>query len=87
MSNNETTKALPSHRVYAVSKQGDGKSTWTEIGAAWPHKKGEGFNLAFTARPLDGAQIVLLKARKPDVNSSRRTAGRYDELKAEHSAQ
>ena len=59
MSNEQTTKAQPSHRVYSVSKNGDEKSTWQEIGAAWPHKDGKGFNLTYTAHPLEGAQIVL----------------------------
>jgi hypothetical protein len=68
MSNSKTTKTLPSHRVYSVSKNGeDQKATWQEIGAAWPHKDGKGFNLTFAARPLEGAEIVLRapKAKKP----------------------
>ena len=59
MSNKKTDKTLPTHRVYSVSKNGEEKAAWTEIGAAWPHKDGKGFNLTFTARPLEGAQIVL----------------------------
>jgi hypothetical protein len=59
MSNEQTAKALPTHRVYSVSKNGDEKAAWTEIGAAWPHKDGKGFNLTFNARPLEGAQVVL----------------------------
>ena len=59
MSNKQNAKALPSHRVYSVSKQGEKKATWTEIGAAWKHQDGKGFNLSFTARPLEGAAIIL----------------------------
>ena len=59
MSNDSNTKARPTHRIYGVTKNGDSKANWQEIGAAWPHKDGKGFNLTFTARPLDGAQIVL----------------------------
>jgi hypothetical protein len=86
---NANTKALPTHRVYSVSKNGEQKSTWQEIGAAWPHKDGKGFNLTFTARPLEGAQIVLrvATAKKSEVKSTRRTAGRYAELNAEGGAQ
>jgi hypothetical protein len=66
MSNSKTEKTLPTHRVYSVSKNGDQKATWQEIGAAWPHKDGKGFNLTFAARPLEGAEIVLRapKAKK-----------------------
>ena len=56
MSNN--TKARPTHRIYSVSKDGK-KAIWQEIGAAWPNKDGKGFSLKFTARPLEGAEIVL----------------------------
>ncbi len=59
MSNEQTTKAQPAYRIYSVSKGSDQKSAWQEIGAAWPHKDGKGLNLAFTARPLEGAQIAL----------------------------
>lgn len=63
---NDSTKARPTHRIYSVTKTGDDKANWQEIGAAWPHKDGKGFSLKFTARPLDGAEIVLRapKARK-----------------------
>ena len=66
MSKQQTAKALPSHRIYSVSKNGEEKATWTEIGVAWSHKDGMGLNLTFTARPLEGAQIVLRtpKAKK-----------------------
>jgi len=64
MSNKQTAKARPAHRVYSVSKNGDAKAAWTEIGAAWPHKDSKGFNLTFTARPLEGAQIILRLATK-----------------------
>jgi hypothetical protein len=59
MSNDNTTKTRPTYRVYSVTKNGDSKANWQEIGAAWPHKDGKGFNLKFTARPLEGAEIVL----------------------------
>jgi hypothetical protein len=59
MSNETETKALPAYRIYSVSKDSEKKSVWTEIGAAWKHKDGKGFNLQFNARPLDGAQVVL----------------------------
>ncbi len=72
MSNDSNTKARPTHRIYSVTKNGDSKANWQEIGAAWPHKDGKGFNLKFTARPLDGAEIVLrtASARKSDAEES-----------------
>lgn len=61
------TPSLPSHRVYAVTKDGKQKF-WRAIGAAWPHSDGEGFFLKLDYLPLiDGAQIVI---RKPKANEA-----------------
>ena len=59
MSNDTTTKNRPTHRVFSVAKNADGEGKWTEIGAAWPHKDGRGFNLKFAAMPASGADVVL----------------------------
>lgn len=58
-----TTSNRPSHRVYAVTKSGE-HSHWREIGAAWSHKDGDGFNLKVDFLPLNGAELVI---RKPKV--------------------
>ena len=39
-----TTNNRPSHVAWLVEGEGD-KSTWTEIGAMWPNKDGQGFQL------------------------------------------
>jgi hypothetical protein len=57
---------LPSHRVYAVTRDGK-KSYWNAIGAAWPHGDGEGFNVKLDYLPINGADIVIRKP-KADVN-------------------
>jgi len=60
MSNDTNTpKNRPTHRVYSVTPDSEGNSKWTEIGAAWPHKDGQGFNLKLTALPAAGAGMVL----------------------------
>ena len=59
MSNTKTAKTVPAYRIYSVAKNGDDKSTWQEIGAAWKHKDGKGYGLQFKAQPLPGAEIVL----------------------------
>jgi hypothetical protein len=56
------TSKLPSHRIYAVTKN-DKRSYWREIGAAWAH--GDGLSLKLDYLPLNGAEIVLRKP-KPD---------------------
>lgn len=49
----------PSHRIYAVSKRAGDTNTWTEIGAAWPHGDGKGFNLKLEYLPLNGGELVI----------------------------
>jgi len=55
----------PSHRVYAVTKNGK-QSYWHAIGAIWPHGDGEGFNLKLDYLPLNDAELVI---RKPKVEA------------------
>lgn len=51
--------AKPTHRIYCVA--GEGKSAnWTEIGAAWPNRDGNGFSISYNAIPLTG-RIVMRK--------------------------
>ncbi len=56
----------PSHRVYAVAKNGE-RSNWREIGAAWPHKDSEGFNLKLDFLPLNGAELVIRKPKAEEA--------------------
>lgn len=59
MSTQVRTSKRPSHRVYAVTQRKNGDSNWTEIGAAWAHNDGQGFNLKVDYLPLNGADLVI----------------------------
>ena len=61
----KTEAHRPSHRVFAVSKNGE-RSFWRDIGAAWSHADGEGFNVKLDFLPLNGAEIVIRKP-KPET--------------------
>jgi len=55
-----------SHKAFAVqsfTKEDKQKSAWTEIGVAWPHKDGKGFDLKIHVIPLSG-RIVLREPNK-----------------------
>lgn len=59
MTNTNSTGAKPTHRIYRVN--GDGSAAnWTQIGAAWPNKDGNGFSIACDAVPLQG-RIIMRK--------------------------
>ena len=59
---------LPTHRVYAVTKNGK-RNFWREIGAAWAHGDGEGFNLKLDYLPLNGAEIVIRKPKAEEAEA------------------
>lgn len=59
---NDTTKTLPTHRVYAVTKSGE-KKFWQPIGALWAHSDGKGFSLKLDYLPLNGADLSIRENR------------------------
>ena len=65
----ETTKARPTHRVYAVTKNGESKF-WQPIGAMWAHADAKGFNLRLDYLPLNDAQIVVRVAGDPETEDA-----------------
>ena len=58
--------ARPAYRIFSVVEGDKGKAVWHELGAAWKHKDGKGFNLQFKALPLPGAQVVLREPTAKD---------------------
>lgn len=62
---NETNRK-PTHRLYVVTGEGD-KANWTEIGAAWPHRDGEGFNIT---SKLTTVQFVMRTAKDRPVKQT-----------------
>jgi hypothetical protein len=58
----------PTHTAFTVrdykTKDGEQKGRWLEIGAAWVHKNGKGFDVALEAVPVDGRLVLLLNEPK-----------------------
>jgi hypothetical protein len=51
----------PTHRAYLVTEADDEankKARWTEVGAVWPHGKGEGFDLVLPPGLAVSGRIV-----------------------------
>ena len=44
----------PSYRAYTVIKREGQDDFWLNVGRAFPHKDGKGFNIMLQAFPLDG---------------------------------
>lgn len=65
----QATKNLPTFRLYSVCKLKDGKSSWTEIGAAFPHKDGNGFSFSLRATPAPGGEFVMRRAKEKTASA------------------
>ena len=54
----------------------DGKPFWTKIGAAWPMKEKDGFNLTFDALPIpqlnDKGELVVQATLWPPFEGDRK---------------
>lgn len=63
-----TTK--PTHLAFTVrdfeNAKGEKKGRWLEIGSAWAHKDGKGFDLNLDAVPVDGRVVLRLNEPKTD---------------------
>jgi hypothetical protein len=53
MAEKEQSK-LPTHRAYSVIRREGQDDFWLNVGLAFPHKDGKGFNIMLQAFPLDG---------------------------------
>ena len=50
-----TSPKKPAYVAYSVRDRGEGKKArFTEIGVAFPHKDGKGFDILYDAVPLSG---------------------------------
>jgi hypothetical protein len=58
------TNNKPTHKLYAITKSANtDKGFWQEIGAAWEHRDGDGFNVKLLLLPLVGQDIVIRKVK------------------------
>jgi hypothetical protein len=61
----------PTHRLYSVCKTTEGKSSWTEIGAAHfsprigAHKDGNGFSFKLKASVAPGGEFIMRRDTRP----------------------
>jgi hypothetical protein len=55
--------------VFVTRKYKDGKEEktyFTKVGAMWPHKKGDGFNIILEALPITGELVCFPPKEKED---------------------
>ena len=64
------TKSQPSHRAYIVVSREGADDFWINVGAAFPHSDGKGFNIIVQALPVDGK--LVLREPQDDAEDDRR---------------
>ena len=63
--NNETTAPKkPAYVAYSVREREGRKARFTEIGVAFPHKDGKGFDILCDAIPLSGRITLRVPSEK-----------------------
>jgi len=63
----ERQSNAPTHRAYSVIKREGQDDYWLNLGLAFPHKDGSGFNIILQAFPLDG-KIVCREITDDDAD-------------------
>jgi hypothetical protein len=68
----------PTYQAYTVvkrqGKEGAKDDYWLNIGAAWMHQDGEGFNIVLQALPLNGK--IVLRPPKAQGEQSQEAPGK-----------
>ncbi len=55
------------YRVYSVIERPKQDDFWLNIGLAYAHEKGDGFNVVLQALPLHGNGRLVMRAYDPDA--------------------
>jgi hypothetical protein len=59
--------AKPAYRVYSVIRRENKEDDfWLNLGVAFPHEDGEGFNLLLQGLPLDGKLVLRTYKEAPE---------------------
>ena len=62
----------PTHKAYSVIKREGQDDYWLNLGLAFPHKDGKGFNIMLQALPLDG-KIVCREIAEDEDERTKQT--------------
>jgi hypothetical protein len=59
------------YRVYSIIERPKQEDFWLNIGIAFPHDKGDGFNVVLQALPLHGNGKLVMRAYDPEAPVAR----------------
>ena len=63
----------PTHRAYSVIRREGQDDFWLNLGLAFAHKDGKGFNLQLSALPASGGRIVLREFAEDEAGGEAHT--------------
>ena len=58
------------YRVYTIIERPKQDDYWLNIGVAFPHEDGDGFNVILQALPLHGDGKIVLRAYDPEKHAT-----------------
>ena len=61
------------YRVYSIIERPKQDDYWLNIGVAFPHETGDGFNVLLQALPLHGNGKLVLRAYDPEAHAKEET--------------
>jgi hypothetical protein len=65
----------PTYRAYVVAKREGADDFWINVGAAFAHQDGKGFNIILQAQPIDGKIVLREPQDEADQNTRRGRSG------------
>jgi hypothetical protein len=68
----------PTHRAYSVIRRDGQDDYWLNIGLAFPHKDGNGFNIVLQALPLDGKIVCREISDEETSEATSQSRGRSE---------
>ncbi len=63
------------YRIYSVIERPKQQEFWLNIGVAFPHKEGDGFNLVLQVLPLHGNGKLVMRAYEPETSAEEQETG------------
>jgi hypothetical protein len=58
------------YRVYSIIERPKQEDFWLNSGVAFPHEKGDGFNVVLQALPLHGNGKLVVRAYDPEKHAA-----------------
>ena len=58
------------YRVYSIIERPKQDDYWLNIGVAFPHEHGDGFNIILQALPLHGNGKLVVRAYDPEAHAA-----------------